>query len=134
VSVESIILRWVSDLNRGFSIDPPPSVPSDKDELMTTDEAAAPSTKRRRPPKRKTASSSSVGKVKAVEGPRTFLTDASVIVKNLILEEEEKAAAREKKMEGSNRKLKVSGVLLSLPFDCVLRCVGLAQCRPRPVP
>jgi hypothetical protein len=101
---------------------------------MTTDEAAAPSTKRRRPPKRKTASSSSVGKVKAVEGPRTFLTDASVIVKNLILEEEEKAAVREKKMEGSNRKLKVSGVLLSLPFDCVLRCVGLAQCRPRPVP
>jgi hypothetical protein len=97
---------------------------------MTTDEATAPVVKKRPLPRKRTASSSKAGKV--VEGPRTFLTKASLVVKNLVLEEEEKAAAREKKMEASGRTLKVSCVLLIASFRFVEMC-RLAECGPRPL-
>jgi len=96
---------WVADIV--IFIEP---TSSDKDELATTDDAA-PIVAPRRKPVMKRAKASEAGDVKVVEGPRELVSKAAVVVKNLILNEEDKAKARmakARKAKGGELKVKAS--------------------------
>ena len=102
-------------------------ISSDQDELATTDDAATVVAPRRKPVMKR-AKASDADDVKVVEGPRELVSKAAVVVKNLILNEEDKAKARMAKARKSKGELKVNG------FVVVLFRLGADECFISPMP